>query len=109
MDQPFYGGWSFFSLRGESEDSLTLARALLSLVKWLTDIMFKSVEYTDERQTMEYQPLVDRTCDLLRTLIETETSCALLHIARLEESGQSFIWLQIPSQVAMHVESEFNH
>ena len=82
--------WFVCSLKGSSEISLTLACSLLSLLKWLTDVIYKSLQrLSEEKQPIEYVNLVDRSADVFSLLIETQTSRALLYIARLEDPGRT--------------------
>ena len=78
-----------FSTRGCSEDSLALSKSLLSLQKWVLELMVKCLHrLIEDKQAVEYVTLVEKSCDITTTLHATTATRALLYVAHLDNKGQ---------------------
>ncbi len=76
------------STGGDHEDSLVLCTAMLSLHKWGLDLMLKCIhKLHEDKQSVEYIVLVERTCDITSVLVTNPANKALLYVAHLHNKG----------------------
>ena len=78
-----------YSSAGCFEDSSTLARTLLRLLKWLYSLLTTCVQkLVESKQGHEALELTDRICSVLENLVSDHANCALVFIARQDEPGR---------------------
>ncbi|XP_074655944.1 mediator of RNA polymerase II transcription subunit 24-like isoform X2 [Tubulanus polymorphus] len=72
---------------GNTEDAMNLSKTLLHFIKWLLSCSHKCLQkMSDNKHAPEFTAVIDKTCELLKSMIEKRTIRAMLHIAIMDES-----------------------
>ncbi|XP_013388960.1 mediator of RNA polymerase II transcription subunit 24-like isoform X2 [Lingula anatina] len=88
-----------------SEDSIALCKTLQQTVNWALQLAYRGLQsLQDNKQAAEYLGIVDRSCDLVAMVMKSESSKALMYIAKFEDSESA----RQLEQTEMNVRGVFN-
>lgn len=78
------------SMQGNNEDSLALCKAVLQLLQWLLNLIYKFLqELKVTKLNIDLLNAVEKSAEIIKTILDDKACRALLFVARLESAGDT--------------------